>query len=149
MASNGTAKFLEPPTQSSGSLDRAKYSEESYMSEIPRIKTYIRDGIPEVDVDEVLRHAKHLRLIDVRREDEFNNELGHVAGSELITLGPELEDFISSAKSQNAVIVFICRSGNRSGTATLIAREQGLQHVYNMTGGMIRWNELQLPVERA
>jgi rhodanese-related sulfurtransferase len=118
------------------------------MSEKQSIKTYVRDGIPEIDVDEVQKTASLLRLIDVRRPDEFNNELGHIAGAMLVTLGPDLEEFIESVKDPNELVVFICRSGNRSGTATLMAREFGLKEVYNMTGGMIRWNDFQLPVTR-
>ncbi len=118
------------------------------MAEQQTIKTYVRDGIPEIDVDEVQKQASSLQLIDVRRPDEFNNELGHIAGAKLVTLGPDLEDFIESVKNPNELIVFICRSGNRSGTATLMAREFGLKQVYNMTGGMIRWNDFQLPVAR-
>ncbi len=113
-----------------------------------KLKTYVRDGIPEIDVDEVHKHGKTLRLVDVRRPDEFNNELGHVAGASLVTLGPDVEELIESVKDPNEVIVFICRSGSRSGTATLMARELGLKNVFNMTGGMIRWNDFQLPVER-
>lgn len=112
------------------------------------IKTYINEGIPEIDVDEVQRCGKDLQLIDVRRPEEFNNELGHIAGSKLIPLGPDLTNFINSIKNTNQVIVFICRSGNRSGTATMMARQFGLKEVYNMTGGMLRWNDLNLPVER-
>lgn len=112
------------------------------------LNTYIRDGIPEIDVDEVHKHGKQLSLVDVRRPDEFNNELGHVAGSVLITLGPDLQNYIESIKDPQQVIIFICRSGNRSGTATLMARDLGLKQVYNMTGGMIRWNDFGLPVVR-
>lgn len=118
------------------------------MPENQKLNTYVRDGIPEIDVDEVHKKSSILKLIDVRRPEEFNNELGHVAGSQLITLGPDLQDFIESIKDPNEIIVFICRSGNRSGTATLMAHECGLKEVYNMTGGMIRWNDFQLPVSR-
>lgn len=118
------------------------------MSQNVNIKTYIRDGVPEIDVDEVLKHIKNLRLIDVRRPEEFNNELGHIGGAQLITLGPDLEEFIETVKNRGETIIFVCRSGNRSGTATLMAREYGLSQTFNMTGGMIRWNDFGYPVAR-
>lgn len=118
------------------------------MSENKTPKTYMRDGIPEIDVDEVHKYVGQLNLIDVRRPEEFNNELGHIKGAQLITLGPELQTFMDSLKDKEQMIVFICRSGARSGNATLIAREMGFNQTYNMTGGMIRWNDFQLPVSR-
>lgn len=113
------------------------------------LKTQIINGIPEIDVDEVFKNKDLINLIDVRRPDEFNNELGHVAHSKLITQGPDLDQYLQNVKDKDQLIVFICRSGNRSGIATLVARDLGLTQTFNMTGGMIRWNELQLPVERS
>ncbi|MGE4130194.1 MAG: rhodanese-like domain-containing protein [Bdellovibrionales bacterium] len=48
---------------------------------------------------------------------------------------------------KDKTVVFVCRSGARSGRATAFAFEQGFKYVYNMKGGMIRWNELNLEVE--
>ncbi|MBK9039778.1 MAG: rhodanese-like domain-containing protein [Bdellovibrionales bacterium] len=45
-------------------------------------------------------------------------------------------------------IVFVCRSGARSGQATLLSKQMGFKFSSNMTGGMIRWNELGYAVER-
>ena len=111
-------------------------------------KTFMNGNVPEIDVDEVQKFAHSVLLIDVRRPEEFNNELGHVAGSKLVTLGPDLEDFLNSHNNREEFLVFICRSGARSGNATLLAREMGFKNVYNMTGGMIRWNDFELPVSR-
>lgn len=118
------------------------------MTKPIEIITTVRRGIPEIDVDEVRRHGINLKLIDVRQPDEFNAELGHIKGATLVTLGPPLQDFLNNHKDKKELIVFICRSGNRSGTATLMARDLGFNETYNMTGGMIRWNEYEYPVER-
>ena len=105
------------------------------------------DGVPEVSVEDVLMHQKDLLLVDVRMPEEFNNELGHIAGSELVTLGPELNNFLKNG-DRNKEIVFVCRSGARSAHATLQSIEIGYKKTANMTGGMIRWNEKKQPVER-
>lgn len=105
------------------------------------------DGIPVVNCDEVKKTLGKVRLIDVRRPDEYNNELGHIQGAELKTLGPELMQYLAEAKKDDE-IVFVCRSGARSGQATAIAMEMGFKHVINMSGGMLQWNALQLEVER-
>ena len=121
----------------------------------PKIKTTINDGIPEMDVTEVNQYSEKIKLIDVRRPDEFNNELGHINGAKLITLGPDLEEFFETYltqtqknENQQVPLVLICRSGSRSGHATLLAMDMGIKNIYNMTGGMIRWNDFGLPIVR-
>lgn len=105
------------------------------------------DGIPVIEPQAVTKIPADTMKIDVRRPDEFVGELGHVAGARLATLGPELMTYLGSLDKKSQ-IVFICRSGGRSGQATALARQMGFEQVANMTGGMLRWNELGLPVER-
>lgn len=110
------------------------------------------DGIPEVTVEDLFNHMddvknKKIRLIDVRRPDEYNNELGHIAGADLITLGPDLTSFLEKG-NRSEEIVFVCRSGGRSGTATAESIKLGYKFTINMAGGMIRWNEKKQPVVR-
>ncbi|MBL7689005.1 MAG: MBL fold metallo-hydrolase [Bdellovibrionaceae bacterium] len=88
-----------------------------------------------------------VKLIDVRRPEEYVGEYGHVIGAELVTLGPDLERFLIDG-NRDEEIVFICRSGGRSGHATGVATEMGYKAVINMQGGMIRWTELKYPVEK-
>ncbi|MCK6594702.1 MAG: rhodanese-like domain-containing protein [Bacteriovoracaceae bacterium] len=45
-------------------------------------------------------------------------------------------------------IVFICRSGARSGNATLEALKLGFKKPVNMTGGMLQWNEQKYSVTK-
>lgn len=107
-----------------------------------------RAGVPEVHVDEVNRTLGRVRLIDVRRPDEFNAELGHIRGAELHTLGPELTAFLRMQKDSSQEIVFVCRSGKRSETATREALAAGYERVSNMVGGMAFWNERGHPVTK-
>jgi sulfur dioxygenase len=88
-------------------------------------------------------------LLDVREPDEFRGELGHIPGARLIPLrelperGPaELADF------KDKDIVVICRAGVRSTTAAAILAGLGFEHVFNLRGGMLDWDDARLPVER-
>ena len=103
------------------------------------------EGVEDIDPKELLALKANVVIIDVRKPDEFSGELGHIAGAKMIVLDtlPDNMDQIPKDKT----IVFVCRSGNRSGRATEFALEEGYEHVYNMAGGMLRWNELGLPVE--
>lgn len=107
----------------------------------------VNDGIPEVTPEMVQKNLGKVRLIDVRTTAEFNNELGHIPGSELVPLGADLTSFLERS-DRNQEIVFICRSGGRSGQATIESQNLGYKFTSNMVGGMIRWNESHFPVER-
>lgn len=113
------------------------------------------NGIPEItpeDLNSAMSSpkwkTKPVRLIDVRRPDEYVGEFGHITGAELVTLGPDLQNVIDQGDPQEA-IVLICRSGGRSGQATEYAKSKGYGQVFNMRGGMIRWTELKFPAEKS
>ena len=111
------------------------------------LSTQVVDGIPLSGVEEVEKYRKQLRIVDVRKPEEFHGELSHIPGAELVPLGEDLTDFLKSQDDFEQNLVFVCRSGGRSGRATLEALEMGFQNVANMQGGMLRWNEQELPVE--
>lgn len=113
----------------------------------------VNDGIPEVSCEELNRSLTHdygiltkIKLIDVRRPEEYNGEYGHIKGSKLMPLGFELENYLKQ-EDKSTEMVFICRSGGRSGSATGYAQNLGFKSVVNLAGGMIRWTELGFPVE--
>lgn len=81
----------------------------------------------------------HAYGVDVREIDEWN--LGHF---ELFTLTP-LNKLDSAALPSDKPIIFICRSGNRSGKACNAVEPTGLK-VMNMAGGMLAWQEAGLPM---
>ena len=112
------------------------------------LKPKLNQNIPEIQANEVYENlGQDFYLVDVRRPEEFNGELGHIKGAQLVTLGPELMQFLETT-SPNQEVVFVCRSGGRSGQATALSRDFGYPHTMNMVGGMLRWNELKLPVYR-
>ncbi len=100
-------------------------------------------ALPEISPQDMLNNKDSFILIDVRRSDEWDGELGHIKGSTLITLGDDFSDFLKTA-DKNANYVFICRSGNRSGTALLEAKDLGFKNMFNMRGGMLLVNQEHL-----
>jgi rhodanese-related sulfurtransferase len=77
--------------------------------------------------------------IDVREIDEW--DLGHF---EMFTLNP-LSTFDGEILPTDKPIIFICRSGNRSGKACAAVEPVGLK-VMNMEGGMLAWQTAGLPM---
>jgi rhodanese-related sulfurtransferase len=100
------------------------------------------DQLEPQDVWQSLREFDY--ILDVRRMDEFNAELGHIEGAELITID---ESFASRMESfpRNSRYVFVCRSGGRSARAARIALDMGFTRVANLLGGMLKWKEQSLP----
>jgi sulfur dioxygenase len=100
-------------------------------------------GIPEIQPDWVARHLKELYVLDVRNNEEFDGELGHVEGSHLIPLN-ELRDRIDEIPRDKPVVA-VCQSGKRSAMATQILLQAGIDKVANVPGGLIHWSRLALP----
>lgn len=102
----------------------------------------IFDIMPE----DLLSHKDQVEMIDVRRPDEISGELGHIAGSKHIVLDqlPQRLSEIDSAKT----VIFICKSGARSGRATEFALANGFTSAFNLKGGMILWNEKGFATEK-
>lgn len=104
------------------------------------------EGVPVISAEEAHKRLGQFRIIDVRGKDEFNNELGHIPGARLETLGEALSQFLDRAPKDES-FVFVCRSGKRSLEASKLAKSKGINQSYNLEGGMIRWNELHFPTE--
>lgn len=104
-------------------------------------------GAPEITPQQLQEVRDRVELIDVRRPDEFTGELGHIEGARLVTLETEFEGQLPQW-DKSKTYVFVCRSGQRSSRATNEALELGFKEVFNLKGGMLLWNTLQLPVSR-
>jgi sulfur dioxygenase len=102
-------------------------------------------GIPEVAPEWVAAHGAEVRLLDVREPAELIGELGHIAGIEAVPLG-QLPGPLEAAP-RDRPIIFVCRSGGRSGKAALLAAQLGFERAASMRGGMTAWNQRRYPVE--
>jgi glyoxylase-like metal-dependent hydrolase (beta-lactamase superfamily II)/rhodanese-related sulfurtransferase len=86
-------------------------------------------------------------LLDVREQEEFTGELGHVAGAILIPLKELSERTKELEAFKDRDVIAICRVGVRSTTAAAMLTGLGFDHVCNLKGGMLDWNDAHLPVE--
>ena len=103
-------------------------------------------GGSELTSIQVFEQKNTLRIIDVRTPEEFNGPEGHIKGAKLVTLGPELSDFLLAGNHKER-IVFVCRSGKRSAKAVEESLRLGYEVVFSMKGGMLDWKAQGLPTE--
>jgi rhodanese-related sulfurtransferase len=101
----------------------------------------VRDLTPE-DVARGLQEGR-IVLVDVREPNETAVERFPDA-----VLVP-LSEFDASAIPDPAGrdVVFACRSGRRSVTASLAAQEQGFAYGSHLAGGILAWKAAGLPTE--
>ncbi|MEK4385920.1 rhodanese-like domain-containing protein [Solibacillus sp. FSL W7-1464] len=90
--------------------------------------------IQPIEVQAKLEAGEALNLIDVREVAEV--EAGHIPGITHIPLG--LLEFRMQELDKKMPYIMVCRSGGRSGQATMFLESQGFD-VTNMTGGMLEW----------
>jgi len=107
----------------------------------PVVMTYA--GFPEIEPEWVARNRDSVQVLDVRTRPEFDAELGHLVGAQLIPLD-ELRARVAEAKADKPLIV-VCQTGRRSALATAILAKAGITRVASLAGGLVRWRELALP----
>lgn len=100
-------------------------------------------GIPEIQPDWVARHLNELCVVDVRSAGEFDGELGHLSGAQLLPLG-EMRERLDEIPRDRPVVT-VCQSGKRSAMAAEILLKAGYTEVANVAGGLIQWSRLALP----
>lgn len=88
-------------------------------------------------------------LVDVRESDEW--EAGHAPQAVHVPLGELDKAKLADLDEQrgDGELLFICRSGNRSGQAAAAAQAAGLTDVASVAGGMGDWVAAGLPIEPA
>jgi len=98
--------------------------------------------VPTIDPRGAARAAEgDALLLDVREHDEW--DAGHDPRALHIPLG-ELEARLGELPRDRPIFA-VCRSGNRSGQATSLLLDRGLD-AHNVEGGMQAWSEAGLPV---
>ncbi|GBG09451.1 sulfurtransferase [Paenibacillus agaridevorans] len=87
------------------------------------------------ELQEQLNQGVTLNLIDVREPDEW--EEGHIGSARSIPLS-QFQARAHEVHDVEGEVVFICRSGGRSGRVCEFLTLQGFD-VVNVAGGMLAW----------
>ena len=104
-----------------------------------------RDDVHDLAPEEVARGLAEgkILLVDVREPNETDVE----RYPEAVYLPISEFDPAAIPDPSGRQVVFACRSGNRSVTASLMAQAAGLPYDAHLAGGLIAWKALGLPTE--
>ena len=101
----------------------------------------VTDLAPE-DVSRGIAEGRYL-LVDVREPNEVAAEA--YPGAVVVPLSSFDPEAIPDPKGRQ--VVFACRSGKRSVTASLAAQAAGLAYDKHLAGGMLAWKAAGLPTK--
>lgn len=91
-----------------------------------------------------LKAATEVTLIDVRTAEEFSE--GHLAGAKNFDWnGGHYEHQVMAVDKKKPVFVY-CTKGGRSASAAEKMRSMGFKEVYELEGGLDKWQSANLPV---
>jgi rhodanese-related sulfurtransferase len=85
-------------------------------------------------------------ILDVREATDFNN--GHIKNAKNIPITSLKSQLDSLIKDKNKPVLAYCRSGNVSGKACRILKSSGFSDVHNLAGGILNWQEANLPLTK-
>jgi len=118
-----------------------------FMLIMPNLGATLR-GIKEVGVVEATQLINHRDavVVDVREDKEWAT--GHIPNAKHIPLGQLSSRFKELEKFKGKPVVIGCRSGHRSASACSVLKKNGFNEVYNLKGGIIAWEQANMPVEK-
>lgn len=102
------------------------------------------DVVSLITAQELNNITTEIQLIDIRTPKEFAD--GHLEEAKLIDY--YATDFMNkmSKLDKNKDLYIYCRSGNRSGKAAKKLESLGFPKIYDLEGGIIKWNRNNMKV---
>ena len=98
---------------------------------------------PEISVNDLLQKSESgvdFYLLDVRTMPELEER--RLSFTDDLIPYDSLEFALDRLPEDKSSLIYcFCRSGRRSGIATSYLRSVGYENVYNVTGGIIAWQE--------
>jgi len=85
-------------------------------------------------------------VIDVREDNEYAQ--GHILNSIHIPLSTLSGKLARLEKYRSKPIIASCMSGNRSGRACSILKKNGFENLHNLKGGIVAWQNANLPLSK-
>lgn len=106
-------------------------------------------GVVQVNAFEAIRQVndQNALMLDVREIKEYKE--GHLKDAVHIPLGEVKTRLNELEKHKSKPIVVYCRSGQRSYSACKMLKKSGFEAVSNLQGGIMAWQNQNMPVSKA
>jgi rhodanese-related sulfurtransferase len=104
-------------------------------------------GVRDVGPGEATRLLNHENaiMVDMRSDRDFRD--GHIVNA--LHVPAENNDMPARLeKYRDRPVIVYCRSGNQSLSACGKLRKQGFEKVYSLKGGVLGWQQADLPVSK-
>lgn len=108
----------------------------------------LQDGKGTVDpltATEMINHQDAV-IVDVRPVADFSK--GHIINSISIPINGFSNQINSLKKHKEQPVIISCRSGSQSQAACQQLKKAGFESVFNLRGGILAWQNANLPVTR-
>ena len=92
---------------------------------------------------QMINHENAL-ILDVRENNEYSE--GHIINSLHIPLSSLKTRLADIEKHKTQKVIIACRSGHRSSQACATLRKEGFEQVFNLSGGVMAWENASLPL---
>lgn len=108
-----------------------------------------RYGVPQLGPNQAIQilNRDGAVLLDVREDKELD-QTGRIPHARHIPLGQLNERMAELKADKDKPVVAYCRSGNRSNKAATQLRKAGYEQVYNLAGGILAWENANLPLNK-
>ncbi len=95
---------------------------------------------------QLMSHESGSLVLDVREDSEYQK--GHIKDSIHIPMGSLASRVGELEKHKTKNVILGCRSGSRSGRACSILKKHGFEKIYNLRGGVLAWENDNLPMKK-
>jgi rhodanese-related sulfurtransferase len=111
--------------------------------ELKRRLSGVRDVAPG-EATRLLNHENAI-MVDMRSDRDFRD--GHIVNA--VHVPAENSDMYARLdKYRDRPLIVYCRSGQRSLPVCSKLRKQGFEKVYNLKGGVLGWQQADLPISK-
>lgn len=101
--------------------------------------------VTPLDATQMINHDEAV-VLDVRGDAEFKE--GHILNSLHIPVKYLPEQIHKLERYRSRPIITACRTGQQSAGACALLRKNGFERVYNLSGGILAWQNASLPLTK-
>jgi len=112
------------------------------------VHSFLVSGQGSVDMagaTELINHKDAL-VVDVRPAADFAQ--GHIINALNLPMNGFKKQIRTLHKHKERPILITCRSGSQSAIACQQLRKEGFENVYNLRGGVLAWQNANLPLSK-